>query len=129
MDNSYKAWLHHTQFCFVLAKQFVFVNRKPVQVKTIFSPTKIFSIVTELERFRREYLNAYNFLSGDKSPLLRDSFPSSGHQYFANMTNYRIRVPHRLLLTFLVIPKISLHEQGCKNKRLVIKKFCTDAKL
>ena len=74
MDNTYKPCSHYTQFCFVLPKQFVFVNRKPVQVKTIFSPTKIFSTVTKLERFRREYLNAYNFLSGDKSPLLRDSF-------------------------------------------------------
>ena len=35
-------------------------------MRTIFPPTKIFSAVTKLQSCRREDLEAYNFLSGDK---------------------------------------------------------------
>ena len=49
---------------FVLQKKSV--NRKPFLVRTIFPPTKIFSAVTKLQSCRREDLEAYNFLSGDK---------------------------------------------------------------
>ena len=35
-------------------------------MRTIFSPTKIFSTVTKVQRCRREDLEAYNFLLGDK---------------------------------------------------------------
>ena len=36
MDNTYKPCSHYTQFCFVLPKQFVFVNRKPFKWKRFF---------------------------------------------------------------------------------------------
>ena len=55
------------------------VNRKPFLVRTIFPPTKIFSAVIKVQSCRREDLEAYNFLSGDKNPLFLDSYPSSGH--------------------------------------------------
>ena len=55
------------------------VNRKPFLVRTIFPPTKIFSAVIKVRSCRREDLEAYNFLSGDKNPLFLDSYPSSGH--------------------------------------------------
>ena len=43
------------------------VNRKPYLVRTIFfTPNKILSTVTKRQRCRREYLEVYNFLLGDK---------------------------------------------------------------
>ena len=56
------------------------VNRKPFLVRTIFPSTKIFSAVTKLQSYRREDLEAYNFLSGDKILCsFMYSYPSSGH--------------------------------------------------
>ena len=61
-----KAPVRTKENLFVLPKKSV--NRKPFLVRTIFPPTKIFSAVTKIQSCRREDLEAYNFLSGDKIP-------------------------------------------------------------
>ena len=53
-------------FVFFIAKKSV--NRKPYLGERFydFTPTEILSTVTKRQRCRREYLEAYNFLLGDK---------------------------------------------------------------
>lgn len=106
MDNSYEPCSHHTQKICLFCQNNLSTG-SPFKCKRFFHLSKFSQLSLNLKDAVENIWRPTTVLSGDKSPLLRNSFPSSGHQCFANMTNYRIRVPHRLLLTFLVIRKIS----------------------
>ena len=89
-----------------------------------YSPTKIFSTVTELQRCHQEHFGGsqktYTVLSGNKilcSLVFCDSYPSLGHVI---SRTWPIKVPLIDISGYTEKFACLRCEQGCKNKRLVV---------
>ena len=88
---------------------------------------KIFSTVANLQRFRQEHFGgsqkAYTVLSGNKmlhSLVFLDSYPSSGHVI---SRTWPIKVPLIDISGYTENFACLRCEQGCNNKKLVMKNF------